>query len=262
MKTKTKEHAIGFVASLLSRHGKNDLEAKDIAGSVVQKLQPVLVVKDVTSAYVKGLCYRINAANTELSTIMIYHHYLQAAAILMGYDDWHDLMKAVDKSDIIPIDVERTEPPMRVRKDATQVRGGLHALAKGTHITWKDMRETLRKLSRQDMHPMIDALMIEMQLKVGITSTNDPRGDMLFAVFPDPSAEMGDDWFMILGEKYRPPHERDGEYKTAMMAVQTHPLSNRIAQITGGKMDEYSDVSIKEMVEATRRSRQVQKQAA
>jgi hypothetical protein len=262
MKTKTKEHAIGYLASLLSQSGKNDLEAKNTAGDLVFKLAPVLIVKDVTASYVKGLCHRVSTANPELSTVLSYHNYLQAAAIILGYDGWHPLMKAVDKSDLIPVDVERDVVPLTHRNKASQVRGGLHALAKGTHITWKDMRDTLRKLASHDMHPMIDAVMMEMQMKVGITSASDERGDMLFAIFPDPSSDMGDDWFMILGEKYRPPQERDGEYKTAMIAVQTYPLSNRIAHIEGGKIDEYSTVSIKEMVEATRKARQAQKQTA
>lgn len=202
---------------------------------------------------IKGICARIHTKHKKLD--LPYATYLHCFAMLFYYTTWQSLVRASmgHKEELVTNNhhhlftarIGAPFPPLRETNIPNAK--GLSTLAKGTHVTWQSLRKILRKLSIEDMHPAIDSLLLEMQMAVGITAANDPRGDMIFAVFHDPNVENG---YLILGEKYRPKAETSGSYRTVMVRVKTYPLSNRIMSISVPKDNCYSEISIKTAVEA------------
>lgn len=248
------EQLMTRVISYLSQQIKSgpiiDHVVKAVATNIAQVLASAIRTEFVITANVKGACVRAQKLDSGFK--LTYATYLHACAILLGYTDWHAVMAEATQDDLVLNRYFRafnTKPAEHYSETSIPFAKGLATLAKGTHVTWAVLKRVLHKLSDSSMHTHIDSLLMEMQHAVGITAAADPRGDMLFAVFRDPNLE---DSYIIFGEKYRPPKERDGKYLTVMVRVKTYPLSNRVESISTPRDNCYSPMTIKQMVETYR----------
>ncbi len=219
---------------------------------IYDKLKNLLLKASYSPASVKGICIRVK--NHEGHFVMSYAVYLHACALLLGYNSWQDAMIQQTKGGMIPslyykVFSETFSVPIR---ESIPKAKGLAALSKGMPVHWSKLKAILCKLSDQDMHPHIDSLLLEMQMAVGVTTPSDPRGDMLFAVFND---ETEEDSYIILGERYRPPNEVNGKYRTVMVKVKTYSMSNRIMSVSTPNGDSYSPFTIKQLVQHVRDQR-------
>lgn len=228
----------------------DEAEREVLAKNIVDKLLQINGIEFATIPQIRGLCHRaemqFRRAGLRLGA------YLHAVSVLMGYMGWDSVMKETEKSKgSVAKNHFFLAPALNRRVSDTYLHDikSLSTLAKGVHVTWQKLLKILRNLSTEDMHPEIDALLLEMQMAVGIYGVTDPRGDMLFAVFHDPNVEDG---YLILGEKYRPKNEVEGSYRTVAARVRTYPLSNRIMSITVPKNNCYHPTSIKACIEALR----------
>lgn len=240
LKEKALQHLASKNESILS-----EKEMREINEQILERLLPLLKKGSHTTASLKGLCTRIKSSN---DVIMSYGAYLSTVAIVLGYGSWQSLMTNVNRDDSVEnryFKKFEVNVSMAFEETNVPVTKGLAKLAKGSHVTWANLQSLLKKLSSPDLYPVIDALLMEMQMAVGITAATDPRGDMLFAVFRE---NDNDTDYTILGEKYRPPFEREGAYPTVMVHVRTYPLSSRIESISLPKGHCYSPRTIRDRV--------------
>ena len=245
-----KTRVVSYLSQQIKPGNIIDPEVKKAATEIAEKLFVGINKEFAITAMVKGLCVRTMSAHANLQ--LPYEVYLHAAATILGYGSWQALSKEATQDDLVvnhyhgrfsgkkPADDPETSIPYAK---------GLASLAKGTMVTWAALHRIMYKLSSPSLHPHIDTLLMEMQVAVGITAATDPRGDMLFAIFRDPNME---DCFIIFGEKYRPPQEKEGTYKTVMVRVKTYPMTNRIESISSPRGDCYSPITIKQMVDMYR----------
>lgn len=240
-----------YLASQIRDYGKDDSaltqeRVRARAGEIYTRFITLLAKPSFSPAMVKGLCIR--AKNAEGRYELAYGVYLHTCAIILGYHDWYDALRHQSPGKMIPnMNYQRFSdtPVAPIRESNVSGVKGLATLSKGSLVTWARLKQVLCNLSDQDMHQHIDSLLMEMQMAVGVTNPQDPRGDMLFAVFCDHTDE---DAYVILGERYRPPNEVEGKYKTVMVKVTTYPLSNRILSISTPDGDSYSPFTIKQLV--------------
>ena len=244
-----------YLASQINRNIKDidSATVRDGAGKIFDTLFPIIMRPSISPASIKGICIRAKKKDviTPYSALP-YAAYLHACSIILGHASWHTAMTDLNKSSMITNEYyQKFDNHGLILPEETSIPNAtaLETLAKGTHVTWANLKKILSKLSDTSLHSDIDSLLMEMQHAVGIEPPIDPRGDMIFAVFMD---DTEDNSYFILGEKYRPPSEVEGPYKTVMVNIKTYSMSNRIMEIRRPKGYTYAPFTIKQLLQDRR----------